>query len=96
MLAEMVILHLMDDFDFNFEEMKASLMGMNDLYSVVRPVVFAICQGFFQMQCSSLQSVYDGAHSTACAIFYCHCRFVWFFLHQNLRISGKTCLNCLL
>ena len=29
--AEMAVLHLMDDFDFDLEEVKASLMGMNVL-----------------------------------------------------------------
>lgn len=33
--GEMAILHLMDDFDFDLEELKASLMDMNDPYSVV-------------------------------------------------------------
>jgi hypothetical protein len=28
--AEMAVLHLMDEFDFDLEELKASLMGMND------------------------------------------------------------------
>lgn len=35
MSAEMAVLHLMDDFDFDFEELKASLMGTNGLYSTV-------------------------------------------------------------
>ncbi len=29
------LLHLMDDFDFDLEDLKASLMGMNDPYLVV-------------------------------------------------------------
>jgi hypothetical protein len=33
--AEMAVLHLMDEFDFDLEELKASLMGMNDPYLVV-------------------------------------------------------------
>ena len=28
--AELAVLHLMDDFDFDLEELKANLMGMSD------------------------------------------------------------------
>jgi hypothetical protein len=35
MSAEMAVLHLMDDFNFDLEELKASLVGTNDPHSVV-------------------------------------------------------------
>jgi hypothetical protein len=46
--AEMAVLHLMDEFDFDLDELKASLMGENDPYLVAlewRLNAFSLRQG---------------------------------------------------